>query len=261
MTDVPPAALQTVGEGAAAWAVLAFASFALPLLFMLWVRNTERYRREPLRVVVRTFLAGAVLAVFIGGVLSLGLLFAFGRIVPLYVFLAGRFSNPEAVLLALVIAPLAEELAVGVATRTARRHMFEREDGLVYGATAGLGFSATENLLYGATALLAAGLPASLAVIALRSVSSSLLHASSSAVFGYGIAKHHLAPKRLSWLPYYFAAVAMHAAYNFFATFGAFYEAAYGPVSYIVGFAVALVFALLAISAVRGKIRALDRPA
>jgi len=261
MTDVPPVALQTVGESAAAWAVVAIASFALPVLFMLWVRNTERYRKEPLVVVIRTFIGGAVLAVLLGGVLSLALLFVFGRIVPLYEFLADRFANPEAFLLAIIIAPFAEELAKGLVTRTARRHMLEREDGLVYGATAGLGFSATENLLYGAAALISGGFAASLAVIALRGLSSSLLHASSSAVFGYGIAKHHLAPRPLSYLPYYVAAVGMHAAFNFFATFGALYYDTYGDVSYIIGFAAAIVFALIAISAVRGKIRALDRPA
>jgi len=261
MTDVPPVALQFAGEGVVAWAILVFASFAFPVLFMLWVRNTERHRKEPLGAVVRTFVWGAVFSVLIAGVLSLVLLFAFDRIVPLYVFLADRFSDPNTVLLALVIAPLAEELAKGFATRSARRHMFEREDGLVYGATAGLGFSATENLLYGAVTLLSVGFAASIAVIAIRGLSSSLLHASSSAVFGSGIAKHHLAPRRLSYLPYYFVAVGMHAAFNFFASFGAFYELTYGPVSYVIGFAAALVFALIAISAVRGKIRVLDRPA
>ncbi len=251
--------LQAAAAGASTWVVLFIASFALPVVYMVWVRNTERHRREPLGAVLRTFLWGAVFSVIIGVVLSLVLFLAFSGIAPLYVFLARRFNDPQTVLLALVVAPLAEEFAKGLAARSARKRMLEREDGLVYGAAAGLGFSATENLVYGIGGLIQGGLAASIAVIAFRSISSSLLHASASGVFGYGIAKHHLDPARVSYVPYYLAAVVMHSTFNFLASFGDLYEPTYGPASYLIGFAAAAVFALVAISAVRGKIRAVDR--
>ena len=196
---VVPAELQAAAS-ASTWAVVFLASFTPPVVFMLWVRNTELHRREPLATVVRVFLWGAVFSVIVGVLLSLLLLVVFDRIAPLYVYLA-RVGDPQALVLALVVAPFAEELAKGLGARSARRRMREPEDGLVYGAAAGLGFSATENLLYGGAALIEFGVATSIAVIAIRSVSSSLLHGSATSVFGYGIAKHHLWPSRYSYLP------------------------------------------------------------
>ena len=261
MTVALPTELQAVAASASTWAVVFVASFAPPVVFMVWVRNTELHRREPLVTVVRVFLWGAVFSIIVGGLLSLLLLLVFDRITPLYVYLANRVGDPQALVLALAVAPLAEELAKGLGARSARRRMREPEDGLVYGAAAGLGFSATENLLYGAAALIQFGVATSILVIAIRSVSSSLLHGSATAVFGYGIAKHHLWPGRFSVLPYYFAAVAMHATFNLLGTLADQFQARSGDASYLLIFAAAILFALLAISAVRGKIRAIDRPA
>lgn len=242
------------------WAVLLLASFAPPVLFVLWVRNTELHRREPLAAIGRAFLWGAVVSVIAAVILSFVFLLVVEQIAPIWEVLGRRFSDPQAIVLLVVVAPLAEELAKGFGIFGARRHIREQEDGLVYGAAVGFGFSATENLLYGGVALLQGGLAVSIATIAVRSISASLLHASSSGVFGYGIAKHFLLPGRPSWVPYYFAAVAMHATFNFLAGFAYVYTPL-GAAGGLIGFATAVVFALIAISAVRGKIRAIDRAA
>src|SRR5574342_1357161 len=197
--------------------ILAVSAFVPPLLFLGVVRRTERYGREPWARVLRTFFWGAIFAVVIAAVIEVVLFAAYNRYVPAYVIRGQEISG---IVLVIIIAPIVEEFAKGVGVYLARPMIDEPEDGLVYGAASGFGFAASENLLYGLSALLLTGsLGESLGVVAVRSVSSALLHASASAMFGYGIALNHLWPHAHSALPYYFLAVAMHSTFNFFASF------------------------------------------
>ena len=133
----------------------------------------------------------------------------------------------------------------------------EIEDGIVYGAAAGLGFAAAENLLYEGNAYLTNGAEAFIATAIVRSLSSALLHASASSVFGLGIARK--AFQGTGWLPYYLGAVAMHGLFNLFASFGVLYEGELGDMASLVGLVAAFSIALFGIRAVRSKIRTLDR--
>src|SRR6266508_3904875 len=139
------------------------------------------------------------------------LFMALGRIESVNAFFAQRFTDPTIAIGAFVVAPIAEEAAKGLGVRPGRPQTQALLDGLVYGAAAGLGFSATENLLYGVEALVNpnGGASASLLVIAIRSFSSSFLHASSTAVLGYGIAKTWLTHRTWAFLPLYIIAVIM----------------------------------------------------
>lgn len=245
-------------------AVLVASAFAFPLVFLAWIRNTERFGREPWRAVLKTFTWGAVISVIVAIVLSLLLLGAFEEIGPVYEFLSRRFGDPEtalAVVAALVVAPLAEEAAKAVSVRTGRRHSETIVDGLVYGAAAGLGFSATENLFYGVAYLAQLGASGSILLIVFRSFSSSLLHASATAVTGYGMAKGWHTMRRWAFLPFYFVAVLMHATFNFLSTFGVLYSAQVGEAAYLIGFAATLVFAVTAVTIVRFKLARQRSPA
>ena len=233
---------------------LAVFSFLPPAIFAAWFRNTERFGREPWGRIASTFVWGALFAVLIGAILSVFLLFIFQAVPPIEEFLGGRFQDPTAILLALVIAPFAEEFAKGYGVWRRRRVIREPEDGLIYGATSGLGFSATENLLYGVAALVTLGLEASILLIAVRSISSSLLHASATSLTGYGIARRALWGPKYSSLPWYFAAVAMHSAFNALASLGAYLAELYGDVGALLILIAAVLFALITISFVRGKI-------
>src|SRR5207302_8451623 len=117
-------------------------------------------------------------------------------------------------------APSVKEAASGVGVIAGRPEIQKLLDGLVYGAAAGLGFSATENLFYGIARLLESGPTASLVEILIRSFSSSLLHASSTAVFGYGLAKTWHVRRAWAFVPYYLTAVLMHAVFNLDAALG-----------------------------------------
>ena len=242
-------------EGVFVVSVLILFAFLPPIFFAMWIRNTERYGREPWWAIARAFLWGAVFAVIIGATLSLVLVFLIENVTPVYEILARRGFDPGTIVLALVVAPFTEELAKAFGVWRTSGTIREPEDGLVYGATCGLGFSATENLLYGVWALTTAGLEAFLVLIAVRSVSSSLLHASATSLSGYGIARRKLWGPRFSVLPWYLGAVAIHAGFNGLASLGVLYMASYGEgLGALFVLASAVIFALIAISLVRGKI-------
>lgn len=240
------------------WVVLLGSSFIPPVIWMLIIRNTERYGREPMGQVLRAFLWGAGVAVIVAIVLSLLLLYLLEtRVTPLYEFVGRRFSDPGLIIGAVIVAPLVEEFAKALAVLRVRRHIDEPEDGLVYGASAGLGFAATENLFYGLAALIATqDLGSALFLIAIRSISSAFLHASATACTGYGIARSRLWGK--SALPWYLLAVLLHASFNFLASLGEQLSNTYGMNMILIGLIGAIVFGLAAFALVRKKIREKD---
>ena len=243
--------------------VLVVSAFVPPLVFMALIRNTARYGKEPWRTVLKAFLWGAILSVLVALVASVILLVTLGQIGSVNEFFARRFTDPTIAIGALVVAPIAEEAAKGLGVQAGRPETQALLDGLVYGAAAGLGFSATENLLYGVEALVNpnGGASASLLVIAIRSFSSSFLHASSTAVLGYGIAKTWLTRRTWAFLPFYIVAVAMHATFNFLTSLGQLYATQYGEVGETIGFAAAVGFALVAMTIVRLKLAGARRAA
>ncbi len=238
--------------------ILAVSAFVPPLLFLIVVRNTEKYGREPWGRVLRTFLWSAIFAVIIAGVLELVLVSVHLQVGPVY--LAIPSGELGIIILALVIAPIVEEAAKGVGVYLARPMIDEPEDGLVYGAASGFGFAASENLLYGLLTLTLPGatLGDSLLVIAVRSGSSALLHASSTATFGYGIGLNRLWPQVHSALPYYFLAVAMHSTFNFLASLGDIAKPILGDDAALYGLGGAILLAIGAFIALRWLIRRHD---
>ncbi len=171
--------------------------------------------------------------------------------------LSGRFGiqNLDLLVLAVVIAPIAEEFAKGIGVYLARPIIDEPEDGLIYGAASGLGFAASENLLYALAFLLTTGeLATSLFVIGIRSISSALLHAAASAAYGYGIGLTRLWPGRFSAFPYYVLAVVMHSLFNLLASIGEWSSQTYGETAAAITLAAAVVLAIGAFTAIRAKI-------
>ncbi len=241
-------------------AVMVASAFILPLLFVWWVRNTRHTGRQPMQVVLWVFGWGAFVSVVIALILETILTPAAMEVGPLYEYLANHFAmEPSQVFGFLVVAPFVEEAAKGLAVRAVRRNIHTVSDGLVYGAAAGFGFSAVENLLYGVSAwivLSEQGLDptASLLIIATRSFSSSLLHASASAAVGYGISKSWLTGRQYAYLPFYLLAVVLHAAFNFTANLGKLYPGLLGGLIDYFEFFAAVAFAVIAITIVRFKL-------
>lgn len=219
-------------------------AFLPPILYAIWIRNTEKYNREKWKPIIVCFLWGATIAIVASIILEL--------ILGISLAISFDDGNILGLVTAIIIAPFAEELTKPLAlrTKTVKKELDELEDGLIYGAVAGLGFSATENLLYG-WCFLSEGLFVFLVLIIIRSFGGCLLHASATALTGYGYGKTIIRGKSiLRVLPFFILAIFVHAFYNFLVSLDI--------VGLVISLFAALIFVAISIRLVRNKIKSLD---
>ena len=195
--------------------IIVIVAFVPAILYMLWVRSAEIYDREPLRAVQGVFLYGMSAA------LLLALILETVAVVIIDAAAGGLSVIAYELVLAVVLAPIIEEFTKATGIMTVTRRLIEPENGLVYGAAVGLGFAAMENVLYYITAM-EAGTDIFIATAIARTLTSTLLHTAASALVGFGFSRSRCfymfygTPR--SWLPYYVAAVLLHAAFNLLAS-------------------------------------------
>ncbi len=236
--------------------ILLAVAFIPSLMYLVWIRSAERHGREPYGRLLRIFLFGAVLSVAIAVVFEVLMMILINQNINRVYEIFGQDPNISSLILACIVAPLVEEMAKGLGVFRSKRFMSEIEDGIVFGAASGLGFAATENLLYESSTYFADGTGAFITIAAIRSLSSALLHASASSIFGLGIARSTLQGR--SWSLYYLGAVTMHGVFNLAASFGSIYEEDIGPSAYLIGLAAAFIMAIVGILMVRSKITSLE---
>src|SRR2546428_211158 len=103
--------------------ILFIAAFALPLLYLIWIRNSPRYGREPWPTVLKTFAWGAVFSVIIAIILSILFILVLSSSQSLNDFFARRFQDPSTAIGALVVAPIVKRPRKGwERPRAVRRH-------------------------------------------------------------------------------------------------------------------------------------------
>lgn len=210
-------------------------AFIPPLLIVVWIRNSERFNRENWISLLIVFIWGATIAVILAFILEKMIL---TKITGLLIT-------------ATFIAPLVEEFSKPIGLKIVSRNINEVEDGLIYGAVAGLGFAATENLIYGSL-FYNEGFLVILPLFYTRTVGSSLLHASATALTGYGYSKKIINKKRfLSVIPYFLVAILVHSLFNFFAVSSQVSNR-------IIGVVFACVFAVVLMTWVNRRIRLHD---
>jgi len=230
-------------------------AFLPPVIFAIWIRNTEKYHRERWKPIILCFCWGATIAVIASIILEMVLQ------IPLAISI--RDYNSIWFFMAVVVAPFAEEFTKPFALRlkTVKKELDEFEDGLIYGAVAGLGFSATENLLYGWSFLLKGENLGSnpvglffltfLLFMLIRSFGGCLLHAAATAWTGYGVGKSIMNKTSvIRILPFFILACFLHAFYNFLVSFE--------MTGAVIGLIAAMIFVALSMHIVRKKIRTLD---
>jgi RsiW-degrading membrane proteinase PrsW (M82 family) len=250
--------------------VLVLASLVPALAYLSWVRRTERFQREAWGHLLRAFALGALFATITAAIVE-GVIVYLGTAVsqrypgPEFVFLNGG-STFGTFFLVLVVAPFVEEALKASVVYNSRTSMRRIADGPVYGASAGLGFGFFETFLYGFGAFLVGGLAAGLTLIVVRSVSSVLLHGSSTGMFGYGFARAQFKAPGGGSGSYYLLAVAMHASFNVLASLATIlsFVGVVGfaeDVASLLALLAAIAFAFGAIEHVRSVISAQDYPA
>lgn len=193
------------------------AAFAPPVGWTWFFYHRDRYEREPRRLIGLLFLVGALVTTPAALIVNT---------------LLGAIIGGSAVIL---LAGVTEEPLkfATVAWRTRRhRDLDEPVDGMIYGATVGLGFAAAETTLYIIDALvgdvalrnLALGVDpftgAFVVTAPLRALTSALMHAFCSGIAGYYFARLVLdGSYRHSRMAVPLAGVAVaHGIYNLAAT-------------------------------------------
>jgi RsiW-degrading membrane proteinase PrsW (M82 family) len=139
----------------------------------------DRIEPEPKHLLITTFLWGAGVSIILSLIFQ-----GIGAAA-----LSGPFSGQEDFLLAVILAPITEEITKGLVLFGLfwfRRHEINGiTDGVVYAALAGLGFAAAENVGY---YLVAASEGSLVTVFILRGIISPIGHPIYTAMTGIGIA-------------------------------------------------------------------------
>ncbi len=219
-------------------------AFLPAILYIIWIRNTEKYNLERWTPIAICFIWGATIAVIAALILEM--------VFRSYFYTSPLGGDMIGFTSAVLIAPFAEEITkpLVLSFNVIRRELDELEDGFIYGAAAGLGFAATENLLYGSV-FLTQGLAIFVVLMILRSFGGCLLHASATAFTGYGYGKVIMNQSSLlAVLPFLLLAMVLHAAYNFLVS--------YQLPGLLSGFLLALVLVFYLIVYIRKRIVALD---
>jgi RsiW-degrading membrane proteinase PrsW (M82 family) len=202
--------------------LLTLVALAPALLFLGWVRKGEQRLTESWSTLLGGFAYGAIFATFAAlvvelAIVGLGTSVSLRYPAPEFVFVNGN-STAGAFFLVLVVAPFVEEALKASGVFSLRGSLSRLADGPVVGASVGLGFGFFETFLYGVGAFLVGGIAAGIALILLRSVSSVLLHGSSTGMFGYGYTRSKFGVPGPGSGSYYLLAVGMHATFNVLAS-------------------------------------------
>jgi len=250
--------------------ILVLTSLVPALIYLAWIRRTERYQQEAWGPVLSAFAYGALFATITAAVLE-GIIVGLGNAVsqtypgPEFIFLNSN-SSVGVFFLVLLVAPLVEEAlkASGVVGNSARLRVIA--DGPVFGASVGLGFGFFETFLYGLGAYFVGGLAAGITLIIVRSVSSVVLHGSTTGMFGYGYARSKFGSPGAGAGSYYLLAVGMHAGFNALASVAIFlgllgFSGVTVDVASLLALLAAIGFAFWAIEHVRDVIQSSDYPA
>ncbi|WP_370327268.1 PrsW family intramembrane metalloprotease [Euzebya sp.] len=205
---------------------LALAGAVVPCLAWLWFFYTrDVHDPEPKPLIAKLFLIGALPVAFVAGIVNTGLLLGLtgGD-------LRGAGATAAFATFAVLGAPVVEETLKYLGTSVgARRHRAfdEPVDGMIYGATVGLGFAAAETVDYLINAYQGfgplgtpidfcdAGAECFLLTAFLRGIGSAVLHATAGGIAGYGLSRRVVEgrgrPTAIWWV---LVAMVAHGAWN-----------------------------------------------
>ena len=226
---------------------------AIPTIFFVgiiyWI---DRYEKEPLWLLITTFLWGAIPSIIAAFIINT--LFS----IPFYLVGEG-FGDAMG---ATFIAPLVEESLKGAALLIIlffwRSEIDSLLDGIIYGAMIGLGFGMVEDVFYFVSQYQAGGVEGWVSTILLRTM-FSLNHALFTGVTGLGIAAAKLNRNNVvRWLAPFLGwcgAVFLHFVHNGAATLASALSAAFCFILPINGWGGVLIILVIMIWALRQEQR------
>lgn len=158
--------------------LLSLLAAVIPASVLTWaIWWSDRYEREPLRLLVAAFTWGAIPAIVLALIFELILGAPFSEDL-----LSGQLAQTA------MIAPIVEELIKGIALLGlmffSRAEIDDVLDGMVYGALVGVGFAMTENFLYFLNANTGGDL---ILLVLLRSFVFGLNHILYTSIFGAAV--------------------------------------------------------------------------
>ncbi|WGD34306.1 PrsW family glutamic-type intramembrane protease [Olleya sp. YS] len=173
-------------------------------IIIFYIYMKDKYEKEPKRLLVISFLLGAIVSIIITTLLY--------SVFNVYVPLVDKLSVWEQFKQAFFVVGFSEELSKYlIVLLFAQQHKEFNEpfDGIVYAVMVSMGFAATENIMY----VLQSG-PATALVRAFTAIPA---HATFGILMGYYMGKAKFAPNKLylNLLGLFFA-ILFHGAYDFF---------------------------------------------
>ncbi len=191
---------------------------ASTILYVLITLRIDRYEREPIVLLILSFLWGALPAIAMS--LSTELAISRTYIAPL----GSGYQHLSTVLAAPIIEELVKALAL-LAIFALTPHEFDGLlDGIVYGAVIGFGFGMSENIAYFWTAQRIGPSSHWLQVVLGRTIAFGFNHAMFTSFTGiaFGLARYQHArrQRRFTIMTGAILAIVVHALHNFFSSSG-----------------------------------------
>ncbi|MEM5564944.1 PrsW family glutamic-type intramembrane protease [Psychroserpens sp. AS72] len=179
-------------------------AFAPICVIILYIYFKDKYDKEPKRLLVFSFLLGAIVSIIVTTIIYFG----FDMVLPL----KDEFSVPQQFVKAFLVVGLTEEFSKYIIVRffnQPKKHFDEPFDGIMYAVMVSMGFAATENVFY----VLEGGYVTGV----LRAFTAVPAHATFGILMGYfmGLAKFSKNRITLNLLGLLLA-VTFHGFYDFF---------------------------------------------
>lgn len=181
-----------------------FSALAPVFLIIIYIYLKDKYEKESKRILVYTFILGAVISIVITTILY--------NFFDLFLPTPNDFSVWQQFIKAFFIVALIEEFSKYVIVRyynQPRKGFNEPFDGIIYAVMVSMGFAAIENLFY--------AMEGGLQVALLRAFTAIPAHATFGILMGYFMGKAKFSKNKMKWnLIGLSCAILFHGAYDFF---------------------------------------------
>jgi len=183
---------------------LLLSAIAPVFMIMIYIYVKDKYEKEPKRLLLLSFISGAIVSVLVTTLLYIGF--------DIFLPLKNHYSIQEQFIKAFFVVALTEEFSKYIIVRYVsqpRKAFNEPFDGIIYAVMVSMGFAATENIMY----VLQGGYQVAL----LRAFTAVPAHATFAILMGYFMGKAKFSNSKVILnFTGLFLAIMFHGMYDFF---------------------------------------------